>query len=208
MSVSLIVINVAVFIYEFSLGHRVQGFIAQNGLIPASITSGGDLADIPFRPQALITSLFLHGGWFHVGGNMLYLWIFGDNVEDRLGRFRFLFFYLMCGVAASFAHILANPASTVPTIGASGAIAGVLGAYFLLYPRSRVLTLVPLGFYLQVIQLPAFLFLGFWFLMQFIVGAVSLGASGGGGGVAWWAHVGGFVAGAGLQFVLRKRERE
>jgi membrane associated rhomboid family serine protease len=139
---------------------------------------------------------------------MLYLWIFGDNVEDRLGRVRFLAFYLLCGVAASFAHVLANPASTVPTIGASGAIAGVLGAYFLLYPRSRVLTLVPLGFFLQVVQLPAFLFLGFWFLMQFVVGAASLSAGAGGGGVAWWAHVGGFVAGALLQLVFRRRGGE
>ena len=208
MSVSLIVVNVAVFIYEFALGHGVRDFIAQNGLIPVGIVGAGEATGVPFRPFTLITSLFLHGGWLHVGGNMLYLWIFGDNVEDRLGHVRFLFFYLLCGVAASFTHILANPASTVPTIGASGAIAGVLGAYFLLYPRSRVLTLVPLGFYLQVMQLPAFLFLGFWFLMQFIVGAASLSASGGGGGVAWWAHVGGFVAGALLQLVFRKRGGE
>jgi membrane associated rhomboid family serine protease len=205
------VINVAIFIYEFSLGHRVQGLIAQNGLVPASfigsINATGNAIDIPFRPQVFVTSLFLHGGWLHVGGNMLYLWIFGDNVEDRLGHVRFLIFYLVCGVAASLVHVLANPASTVPTIGASGAIAGVLGAYFLLYPKSRVLTLVPLGFYLQVVQLPAFFLLGFWFLLQFIVGAVSLGArNAGGAGVAWWAHVGGFAAGAGLQFVLRKRE--
>ncbi len=208
MSVSLIVVNVAVFIYEFALGHGVRDFIAQNGLVPVGIVGAGEATGVPFRPFTLITSLFLHGGWLHVGGNMLYLWIFGDNVEDRLGRVRFLIFYLLCGVAASFAHILANPASTVPTIGASGAIAGVLGAYFLLYPRSRVLTLVPLGFYLQVMQLPAFLFLGFWFLMQFIVGAASLSAGGGGGGVAWWAHVGGFVAGALLQLVFRKRGGE
>lgn len=205
---SLIVVNVAVFVYEFALGRGVNDLIMRNGLIPASLTSAGEAAGVAFRPHALITSIFLHGGWLHVGGNMLYLWIFGDNVEDRLGRIRFLVFYLLCGIAASLTHVLANPSSTVPTIGASGAIAGVLGAYFLLYPRSRVLTLVPLGFYLQVVQLPAFLFLGFWFLLQFVVGAASLSASGDAGGVAWWAHVGGFVAGAGLQFVFRKRGRE
>jgi len=206
--VSLIVVNVAVFIYEFALGQNVNGFLMRNGLIPASLTSAGEGAGMAFRPHVLITSIFLHGGWLHVGGNMLYLWIFGDNVEDRLGRVRFLAFYLLCGVAAGLTHVLANPSSTVPTIGASGAIAGVLGAYFLLYPKSRVLTLIPLGFYLQVVQLPAFLFLGFWFLLQFVVGAASLSASGGGGGVAWWAHVGGFVAGALLQFVFKKRGGE
>jgi membrane associated rhomboid family serine protease len=185
----------------------VTGLIAYNGVIPASFT-GGEFAGIPFRPHTLLTSLFLHGGWLHVGGNMLYLWIFGDNVEDRLGRIRFLVFYLLCGVAASGVHILANPHSTVPTIGASGAIAGVLGAYLLLYPGARVLTLIPLGFYLQVVQLPAFFFLGFWFLIQFISGAASLAARGGGaGGIAWWAHIGGFAAGIILQFVFRKRQR-
>ncbi len=196
--------NVAVFVYEVALGRGVSGFIMRNGLIPVGLTGGGEVAGVPFRPYTIITSLFLHGGWLHVGGNMLYLWIFGDNVEDRLGHVRFLIFYLLCGIAASLTHVLANPASTVPTIGASGAIAGVLGAYFLLYPRSRVLTLLPLGFYLQVVQVPAFLFLGFWFLLQFVVGAVSLRGAGG-EGVAWWAHVGGFAAGAVLQFVFRKR---
>ena len=209
MSVSLIVLNVAVFIYEFALGQGANGFIMRNGLIPAGIMGAGGVAGVPFKPYTLITSLFLHGGWLHVGGNMLYLWIFGDNVEDRLGHVRFLIFYLLCGVAASFTHVLANPASTVPTIGASGAIAGVLGAYFLLYPKSKVLTLLPLGFYLQVVQVPAFLFLGFWFLLQFVVGAASLSAGAAGReGVAWWAHVGGFAAGAGLQFVFRKRSGE
>ncbi len=206
VSVSLIVVNVAIFVYEISLGNRVSGFIAYNGVIPASFT-GGEFVAIPFRPYTLLTSLFLHGGWLHVGGNMLYLWIFGDNVEDRLGRVRFLIFYILCGVVASVAHILANPSSTVPTIGASGAIAGVLGAYFLLYPSARVLTLIPLGFYIQVVHLPAFLFLGFWFLIQFISGAASLGVRGQGAGIAWWAHIGGFAAGALLQFVFRKRER-
>ena len=208
VSVFLIVVNVAVFIYEFALGRGVNGFITRNGLIPVGITGAGDAAGVPFRPYTLLTSLFLHGGWLHVGGNMLYLWIFGDNVEDRLGHVRFLIFYLLCGVAASLTHVLANPVSTVPTIGASGAIAGVLGAYFLLYPRSRVLTVLPLGFYLQVVQVPAYLFLGFWFLLQFVVGAASLSAGAGREGVAWWAHVGGFAAGAGLQYVFRKRGGE
>jgi len=208
VSVSLIVVNVAVFIYEVALGHGVNSFIMQNGLIPAGITGGGEAAGIPFKPYTLFTSLFLHGGWLHVGGNMLFLWIFGDNVEDRLGHVRFLIFYLLCGVAASLTHVVANPASTMPTIGASGAIAGVLGAYLVLYPRAKVLTLLPLGFYIQVVQVPAFLFLGFWFLLQFVVGAASLSAGAAKEGVAWWAHVGGFGAGAALQFVFRKRGGE
>ena len=151
--------------------------------------------------------MFLHGGWFHVGGNMLYLWIFGDNVEDRLGHVRFLFFYLLCGVAAGIAHIFTNPHSSAPTIGASGAIAGVLGAYFFLYPRAKVLTLLPLGIYFQIIELPAFFFLGFWLLIQSISGVASLAVRGEvTGGIAWWAHIGGFVAGAALGQLLKRRE--
>jgi membrane associated rhomboid family serine protease len=144
----------------------------------------------------LVTAMFLHGGFLHVIGNMLFLWVFGDNVEDRFGHVGFLAFYLLAGVAANYAHVLINPASVVPTIGASGAVAGVLGAYILFYPGARVVTLVPLGFFLQVVELPAFLFLGIWFLIQFASGFFSLGTGmANSGGVAWWAHVGGFAAG-------------
>ncbi|MFH0778803.1 MAG: rhomboid family intramembrane serine protease [Candidatus Eisenbacteria bacterium] len=201
---ALVAVNIAVFIYEFSLGSRVGSLISDYGVIPASFYGSEYTVDLAFRPHTLLTSLFLHGGWFHVGGNMLYLWIFGDNVEDRMGHVRFLLFYLLCGVAASLAHVVADPRSPVPTIGASGAIAGVLGAYFFLYPRARVVTIIPLGFFLQALELPAFFFLGFWFLIQFVSGAASLGARGqAAGGVAWWAHIGGFVAGALLLQLFR-----
>jgi membrane associated rhomboid family serine protease len=147
----------------------------------------------------LLTSMFLHGGWLHFLGNMLYLWVFGDNIEDRIGHFGFLGFYLTCGLAAAFLHIFTNTASIVPTVGASGAIAGVLGAYLVLFPGARVLTLVPIFFFFQLIELPALVFLGFWFVMQFFSGAMSLAAGEQQmGGTAWWAHIGGFVTGIGL----------
>jgi membrane associated rhomboid family serine protease len=206
VSVTLIVVNVLVFLYEFSLGQHVRALIASYGVIPVSFFGGNNLSQFPLRSQVLLTSMFLHGGWFHVGGNMLYLWIFGDNVEDRLGHVRFLFFYLVCGVAAGMTHVIANPHSSAPTIGASGAIAGVLGAYFLLYPRARVLTLLPLGIYFQIIELPAFFFLGFWLLIQSISGLASLAVRGEVvGGIAWWAHIGGFAVGAGLGQLLKRR---
>ena len=152
--------------------------------------------------------MFLHGGWAHLLGNMLYLWIFGDNVEDRLGHFRYLVFYLLCGWTASYAHIWSQPASSVPSIGASGAIAGVLGAYITLYPRARVVTLLPLGLFSQLVRLPAAVFLGLWFVQQFLLGAFDLaGPEGKGGGVAWWAHIGGFAAGFVLVRLFRKRGR-
>jgi len=209
VGVSLIAVNIAVFFYEFSLGQRVRSLVTSFGVIPASVLGENYVTDVGFRPQVFLTSLFLHGGWFHVGGNMLYLWIFGDNVEDRMGRFRFLVFYLSCGVLASLAHVVANPSSNVPTIGASGAIAGVLGAYFLLYPRAKVLTLIPLGIFIQLVELPAFFFLGFWLLIQFLSGVASLAVRGQVAvGVAWWAHIGGFAAGALLLQVFKRREKK
>ena len=151
--------------------------------------------------------MFLHGSWSHVIGNMWYLWIFGDNVEDRVGHGRFIFFYLLCGIVAAFGQIAMDPKSTLPTIGASGAIAGVMGAYFVLYPRSRVLTLIPLFFWWEIIELPALVLLGFWFLMQlFNAGTIAMTTHSRGGGVAFAAHVIGFVAGVGGVFVFRKRE--
>ena len=145
--------------------------------------------------------MFLHGGWLHVIGNMLYLWIFGDNVEDRLGRFKYILFYLFCGLVAAITHVYTDRSSTVPMVGASGAVAGVMGAYFVLYPRARVLTLIPIFFFIQFIEIPAIFFLGIWFLIQFFNGAFSLGA--GGGGVAWGAHIGGFASGALIAYIFR-----
>jgi len=139
--------------------------------------------------------MFLHGGWVHLIGNMLYLYIFGDNIEDRLGHLGYLVFYLLSGIGAAMTQIFFDPASTVPLIGASGAIAGVLGAYFLLYPRARVLTLIPLVVFFPLVELPAFIFLGFWIVLQFLQAALSTSTDAA-GGVAWWAHAGGFVVGA------------
>jgi membrane associated rhomboid family serine protease len=198
-TVSFIVLNSVAFLYELSLPERVlDRFISVYGVVPARFTA-----------VSVVTSMFLHGGWAHFLGNMLFLWIFGDNVEDRLGHVRFVVFYLLCGVAATLAHVSMNPASTIPTIGASGAIAGVMGAYFLMYPNSRVLALVPLFIIFEVIEVPAILFLGLWFLMQFFYGVGSMGARSGGeaGGVAFWAHIAGFVAGMVGVLVLRKPSR-
>ena len=157
----------------------------------------------------IFTSMFLHAGWLHILGNMLYLWIFGDNVEDRLGHVRFLVFYLFCGAIAAIAQIVVNPGSTLPTIGASGAIAGVMGAYFVLYPHSRIVALLPLFIFWQIIEVPAIVFLGFWFLMQFFsgVGSIALTSGTPTGGVAFWAHVAGFVVGALAGLAFRRPER-
>jgi len=180
-------------------------FLTQYALIPAEVLGGQDLPPrIPIPLWAtLFTSIFLHGGLLHVLGNMLYLWIFGDNVEDAMGPIRFLIFYVLCGLAAAFAQIAVGPGSSIPMVGASGAIAGVLAAYFMLYPHNRILTLVPLFFFLRLVSLPAVFLLGFWFVLQLISGAGSLG---GGGGVAYFAHIGGFVAGLFLVFPFRNRE--
>jgi membrane associated rhomboid family serine protease len=152
----------------------------------------------------LVTCTFLHGGWLHLIGNMWFLWIFGDNVEDRLGHLGYVGFYLGCGVAASATHLAFASGSTVPTVGASGAIAGVMGAYFLLYPRAQVLTLVPLFVFIEILVLPAAIFLGIWFVLQLVQGTFAIGDLEA-GGVAWWAHVGGFVVGLVVIAVLRKR---
>ena len=197
VTIGLIAVNVLVFLYQLTLPDpELQIFVARYAVIPAWFT-------LP----SLVTSQFLHGGFMHVGGNMLYLWIFGDNVEDRLGHVRFLVFYLFAGVVAAVLQMLFNPFSTVPMVGASGAIAGVMGAYFVLYPHSRVLTVVFLFLFVDLVEIPAIFFLGIWFLMQLLSGVGSIGVSNIGGGVAFWAHVGGFVAGLGLGGVLRRRDR-
>jgi len=200
VTVSLIAINVAFFLYELSLGRELQGFFLRSAFIPAAyFEPGGALAD----GRSVLLSMFLHGGWAHLIGNMLYLWIFGDNVEDRLGHARFMLFYLGCGWAATLAHGYSDPGSTIPSIGASGAIAGVLGAYLVMFPRARVLTLIPLGFFIRLTELPALVVLGFWFVLQLFSGTASLAAPGSHGGVAWWAHIGGFVAGLLVGIVLK-----
>lgn len=205
VSVTLIVVNTIVFLFEMSLGRNLEFFMDRYGLVPAKLATFFQDGSQPVRAVApVFTSMFLHAGWIHLIGNMLYLWIFGDNVEDKLGRARFVLFYLLCGAGAAALHAIMSPTSETPTVGASGAIAGVLGAYFLLFPRSRVLTLFPIFFFMQFIEVPAFFFLGFWFLMQFFSGALSIGIEPSGGGVAWWAHVGGFVTGMTLVFPLRK----
>jgi len=200
VTIALIAVNILVFVYELSLGRAVDAFTLYWGLVPAA-----------FSWVTVFTSMFLHGGLLHVGGNMLYLWIFGDNVEDRMGHGRFLVFYLLCGVAAALAQTITAPDSVVPMVGASGAIAGVMGAYFVLYPKSRIVTLIPLFFFFQVIEVPAILFLGIWFLMQFLSGVGSIVSTVGGGpagGVAFWAHVAGFVAGISGVVVFRRPERQ
>ena len=180
---TLIALNVLVFLYEASLGRHVEAFIYTYGLVPRDFTF-----------PSLVTSMFVHGGWFHLLGNMLYLHIFGDNVEDRLGHRRYTFFYLLCGMMAGAAQAIVNPESSVPMVGASGAIAGVSGAYFVFFPRSRVVTLVPIFLFLQVVEIPAVFFLLIWLVWQVLSGVAAIGTTRG-GGVAFWAHVGGFIAG-------------
>jgi membrane associated rhomboid family serine protease len=196
ITITIIVINALAWFVELAQGPRdLNRFLYVYGVVPGN-----------FHLATLVTSMFLHGSWSHILGNMLYLWIFGDNVEDRCGHGRFVVFYLLCGFAAGAGQILMNPSSMVPTIGASGAIAGVMGAYFVLYPHSRVLTFIPFPLF-NVVEVPAIFLLGFWFLMQlFNAGAVAAAAGTGGGGVAFAAHVVGFVAGVGGIFLFRKRE--
>ena len=181
-------------------------FVTEHGVVPADLTAalrGGNVVSAPVL--GILTSLFLHAGWLHLLGNMLYLWIFGNNVEDRVGRPVFLAFYLAGGIAAAAAQVAIAPQSTVPLIGASGAIAATLGAYVVVYPRARILSLVFLGFFYQLIEVPALLVLGFWFVLQLIDGAASLGATSAQGGVAFFAHIGGFVAGALAGLLVRGR---
>jgi len=192
VNVALILCNIAVFIYQLSLPpQHLKAFLLSNATIPARLvawTGGYVSAEAAFLP--LLTSMFLHSGIAHILGNMLFLWIFGDNVEDYFGHVAYLFFYLSCGIGSGLLHVLFNFHSTLPALGASGAISGVMGAYLVLYPRSQVLTLV----FIFLIPIPAVLILGYWFLIQFVEGVTSLGAVPS-GGVAWWAHVGGFVMG-------------
>ena len=207
---TLILLNLAVFAYELTLSSTgLQHFTVRWGVIPAVITNPGAFSKVALSQTAglfsLVTSLFIHVGWVHIIGNMLYLFIFGDNVEALLGHGRYLLFYLAGGVVASLAHIAISPSSLVPTVGASGAVAGVLGAYFVNFPRSRVTALIPIGFFLPVVQVPSIVFLFLWFITNLFSGVAALGIQAQ-GGVAWWAHIGGFITGMILSVLWRRRQ--
>jgi membrane associated rhomboid family serine protease len=190
MTIGLIIANVLVFIHLNSLDARgLEALYAHYALIPALINIRHLNLFALTTCLPLLSSMFLHGGWLHLIGNMWALWLFGDNVEDRMGRFNFLLFYLICGVIAGITHVYVNPTSTIPTVGASGAIAGVMGAYFILYPRAKVLTLIPIFIFPWLVDIPAFIYLGFWLLLQVAGGTT------GAGQIAFWAHIGGFLIG-------------
>jgi membrane associated rhomboid family serine protease len=212
VTVALIVLNALFFVYQISLeaggadGARAgQAFIEEFGLVPCRLTGACRVGpELPSPILTIFTSMFMHGGLFHIGGNMLYLWIFGNNVEDTLGHGRYLLFYLLSGVAAALAQTAIGPSSMVPMVGASGAVSGVLGAYLLLFPHAHVTTLIILGFFFRLVHIPAMFVLGFWIVLQVLNGLGSFGSS---GGVAFFAHIGGFLAGMGLLYVLKPRAR-
>lgn len=193
VTISIIALNIAVFVMQLMSPDEGQEIAYAYGAIPHNIITF--TSDQPVPPVfTLFTSMFMHGGLLHIGGNMLYLWIFGNNIEDRLGHLRFVFFYLICGIVSAYSHALTAPGSTVPMIGASGAISGILGAYLMLFPGARVHTLIFLGFFIQAVRIPALIVIGFWAIIQVVNGLISQGILNQ-GGVAWFAHVGGFLAG-------------
>jgi membrane associated rhomboid family serine protease len=210
VNIVLIAINVIVFLYQVSLpADRLDQFFLQWGAIPREITSGTDAPPTIGLPiyATLFSSIFMHGGWLHLGGNMLYLWVFGDNVENAFGSARYLLFYLICGIGATFAQIAINTGSAIPTVGASGAIAGVMGAYLVMFPGATVRTVVFIFFFFTITYLPALLVIGLWFVLQLVSGITSLGAPmRDTGGVAFFAHIGGLVVGALLTFLFRRRD--
>jgi membrane associated rhomboid family serine protease len=200
VTVVLIAANVIVFFAQVGVG--MMASVNAFGALPRAILTMDQIQ--PLHPSiTLFTSMFLHGGLLHLLGNMLYLWIFGDNVEDRLGHFRFALFYVLGGVAAAYAHAVSAPMSTVPMVGASGAIAAVLGAYLLMFPRAQVYTLIILGFFVQVVRLPALIVIGFWAIIQLVSGLTAT-VQVGNGGVAWFAHLGGFVFGLAVVWLFRR----
>jgi membrane associated rhomboid family serine protease len=202
MTLFLIAANVTVSLIQWAMPQaQLQEFVYRAAMIPARLSGSVDLPGLP-PLLTLLTSQFLHGGFLHLGGNMLFLWIFGNNVEDEMGPIRFLVFYLLCGIGAGLAHYATAPGSAIPTVGASGAISGVLGAYALMFPRARIQTLVILVFWISVVPIPALLWVGVWFLLQFLQGVASRGT---GGGVAWFAHVGGLIVGVLLLYFFRAR---
>ena len=193
VTITIIVLNIVVFVLQMLSSADGRQIVYAYGAIPHNIVTMQ--ATQPIHPTfTLFTSMFMHGGLFHIFGNMLYLWIFGNNIEDRLGHIRFILFYLFCGIAAAVSHALITPSSTVPMIGASGAISGVLGAYLLLFPYARIHTVIFLGFFVQTIKVPALIVIGFWAIIQ-IVSGLTAQVIQNQGGIAWFAHVGGFIAG-------------
>jgi membrane associated rhomboid family serine protease len=215
MTIGLVGLNMLVFLYQASIGmggdpKAAEAFVFEFGATPCRITGACPVpGDFPSPIATIFTSMFLHGGLLHVGGNMLYLWIFGDNVEDTLGHWRFAVLYLIAGVAAAFTQIATSPRSSVPMIGASGAVSGVLGSYILLFPHANVHMLVVFGFFARIVRWPAMIVLGFWIVIQFLSGMLTFSSAawGGGeaGGTAWFAHIGGFLAGMALLFLMRPR---
>lgn len=211
MTLALILANVAIFLYQFFLSstspQAMHAFVMTFGAIPARVGAAisGDYS-LVMGVGPLLTSIFLHGGWMHLIGNMWFLWVFGDNIEDELGHGVYLIFYVISGLIASVVHIGISPSSNIPIVGASGAIAGVMGAYMVRFPMSRVVTLIPLFIIFTTIELPAFVLLIYWFGIQFVSGAMTLDEASG-GGVAWWAHVGGFITGIVLIWLLRPQRR-
>ncbi len=207
VTVTIIVVNVLAFLYERSLGEGAAGeFIRTYGVVPASVMGGEDAgvaagAGIYFP---FLTAMFLHGGWGHLFGNMWFLWLVGDNIEDRIGHVAYIFFYLVVGIAASAAHVLVSGPSTIPMIGASGAIAGVLGAYLVCFPRAKVVTLIWVFIFIHFVRLPAMVLIGMWFVLQLVSAATSDPTL---PGIAWWAHIGGFVAGVVLIVLWPKRKK-
>jgi membrane associated rhomboid family serine protease len=198
VTIAIIIVNVLVFLHQVSLDpYELNYFIARYAIIPDRL----EYTD-------MLTAMFMHGGWMHLIGNMWFLWIYGDNVEDILGHSKYLAFYLLCGIAAAMLHILTAPYSRVPTLGASGAIAGVMGAYLVKFPHSRIITLVPIFIFFTTLEIPAIIMLVYWFAIQIFSGFGTIGDSNiARGGVAWFAHVGGFIAGIILIYVMRTRER-
>jgi membrane associated rhomboid family serine protease len=205
VTVGLICVNAVIFIIEINLGAQgLENLFLHWGIVPLRFTH----PRLDANYLSLLSSIFLHGSWMHIIGNMWSLWIFGDNIEDRMGRIGFLTFYILSGLAAGVVHVVTNPASAVPTVGASGAIAGVMGAYLLLFPHARVVTIIPIFIFFQLVEVPAIIFLGIWFVIQLFSGTMSLTmASANAGGVAWWAHIGGFIVGVLWALPLRHRNR-
>jgi len=207
VTIAIIIINLFVYFLQFTSNQSgLENIILNYALIPARFTE--QLLTYPltgFLHLPLVTSVFLHGGWFHVLFNMLYLWIFGDNIEDRLGHTRFLLFYILAGIAGNLTHIILHSGSPIPLVGASGAIAGVLGAYFITFPRAKITSLFFIVFIIFIREIPAIYFLLFWFILQLVNGLTSLGIMG--NTVAWWAHIGGFLVGILLMMLLKKKDR-
>jgi len=204
VTISLIVANIIIFIYTFLLPSQeaIIEFYNQFALFPKAIVTGNPVTQNSIQPVylSLITSMFLHGGILHIGFNMLFLWIFGNNIEDAFGRFKFILFYLLAGIAGSFLQIATDPTSTIPNIGASGAISGVLAAYLILYPNAKVLTVIPIIFFIEIVRIPAIILIGFWFILQLFSGLFTIGQTG--GGTAYFAHIGGFIAGLALTLLV------